>query len=192
MSKQQKEQLQNLCEQFGGVLKGKPGHTRITEHRIVTGSCRPVCQTPYRIPYAYHSEVDKEIQDMMAEGVIEPLKSDWASPMVIVRKKNNTLRLCVDYRKLNAQTEIDAYPMLRIDDILDQIGQANYFTTLDLARGYWQVPVAEEDRHKTAFISPFGRYQFKVMPFGLSGAPALFKGLWTTLQKDCTVLLMLI
>uniref|UniRef100_A0A1X7U5U6 Reverse transcriptase domain-containing protein n=1 Tax=Amphimedon queenslandica TaxID=400682 RepID=A0A1X7U5U6_AMPQE len=109
-------------------------------------------------------ETDKEIQDMLTEVVIEPSKSDWASPMVIVRKKDNTLRLCVNYRKLNAEMEINAYPMPRIDDILDQIGQASYFTTLDLARGYWQVPVAVEDRHKTAFISPIGLYQFKVMP----------------------------
>ena len=97
--------------------------------------------------------------------------------MVIVKKKDNSLRICVDYRKLNAETEIDAYPMPRIDDILDQIGQAKYLSTLDLARGYWQVPVAKEDQHKTAFVTPFGLYQFTVMPFGLSGAPATFQRL---------------
>ena len=95
-----------------------------------------------------------------------------ASPIVIIKKKDDTIRLCVDYRRLNDMTQVDAYPMPRIDDILDQVGQARYITTLDLAKGYWQLPVAEEDRPKTAFITPRGLYQFKMMPFGLCGVPA--------------------
>ena len=112
---------------------------------------------------------------MLEEGVIEPCVSEWASPMVIIKKKDDTIRLCVDYRRLNAEMMMDAYPMPRVDDILDQVGQAKYITTLDLAKGYWQVPVAEEDRHKTAFITTKGLYQFKMMPFGLCGAPATFQ-----------------
>ena len=113
---------------------------------------------------------------MLKEGVIEPCVSEWASPMVIIKKKDDTIQLCIDYRRLNAETVMDAYPMPRVDDILDQVGQAKYITTLDLAKGYyWQVPVAEEDRHKTAFITTKGLYQFKMMPFGLYGAPATFQ-----------------
>ena len=114
---------------------------------------------------------------MLAEGVIEPSQSDWASPIVLVRKKDGSIRLCVDYRKLNAQSKVDAYPMPRIEDILDRVGKANFITTLDLARGYWQVPVSDEDRHKTVFTSPFGLYQFCVMSFILNGAPATFQRL---------------
>ena len=95
--------------------------------------------------------------------------------MVIICKKDDTIRLCVDYRRLNAVTHMDAYPMPRMEKILDQVGQAKYITTLDLAKGYWQVPVAEEDRHKTTFITPRGLYQFKMMSFGLCGAPATFQ-----------------
>ena len=94
--------------------------------------------------------------------------------MVIIKKKDDTIRLCIGYKRLNAETVMDAYPMPRVDDTLDQVGQATYITTLDLAKGYWQVPAAEEDRHKTAFITTKGLYQFEMMPFGLYGAPATF------------------
>ena len=97
---------------------------------------------------------------MLTEGMLETSQSDWASPIVLVRMKDNSIRLCIDYRKLNAQSRIDAYPMPRIEDILGKVGKAKYITTLDLARGYWQVPVADEDKHKTAFTSPFSLYQF--------------------------------
>ena len=91
---------------------------------------------------------------------------------MIIKKKDGTIHLCVDYRRLNAMTQVDAHPMPRIDDIFNQVGQARYITTVDLAKGYWQVPVAAEDHPKTAFITSKGLYQFKMMPFGLCGAPA--------------------
>ena len=84
----------------------------------------------------YKEAVEKEIEIMLKEGIVEPANNEWASPMVIIKKKNDTIRLYVDYRKLNAMTQVDAYPMPRIDDILDQVGQARYITTLDLAKGY--------------------------------------------------------
>ena len=101
----------------------------------------------------------------------------WSFPMVIVKKKDGKARICIDYRKLNAVTEGDAYPMPRIDDILDDLGQSQFITTLYLAKGYWQVPVAREDQEKTAFVSPLGLFHFQTMPFGLCGAPATFQRL---------------
>ena len=95
--------------------------------------------------------------------------------IVLIKKKEGSLRLCVDYRWMNAASRVDAYPMPRIDNLIDRLGAAKYITTLDLTRGYWQVPVAKEDQHKTAFITPFGLFQFRVMPFGLCGAPATFQ-----------------
>jgi len=95
---------------------------------------------------------------------------------VVIKKKGGTIHLYVDYRKLNAETETDAYPMPRIDDILDQLGQAKYIiTTLDLVKGYWQVPITVEDLRKTAFVTSQGLFQFKVMPFGFCGAPVTFQ-----------------
>ena len=97
--------------------------------------------------------------------------------MVIVGKRDGTIRICVDYRKLNAISETDAYPMPRIDELIDKVGGLCYISTLDLTCGYWQIPVAQEDRVKTAFSTPYGLFQFHVMPFGLQGAPATFQRL---------------
>ena len=94
-----------------------------------------------------------------------------------MRKKDKTLRLCVDYRKLNAVSQLEAYPMPRIEDLLDRLGKAKFLTTLDLAKGYWQIPVKQSARDKTAFVTPFSLYQFTRMPFGLSGAPGTFQRL---------------
>ena len=120
-------------------------------------------------------------------SIISPSSSEWASPMVLV-KKDGTLRLCVDYRRVNAASATDAYPLPRIDDIIDQIGRAKYLTTLDLTKGYWQVPVASEDRHKTAFCTPFGLFELNVMPFGLQGALGTFQRLMDGLIRGLSSL----
>ena len=130
---------------------------------------------PYRIPHALRQDVRRELEEMLDHGIIEHSSSDWASPLVIVRKKDSSLRLCVDYRRLNSNSKADAYPMPRVDDLIDLVAGSPYITTLDLTKGYWQVPVAKEDREKTAFTTPFGLYQFTRMPFGLQGAPATFQ-----------------
>ena len=114
---------------------------------------------------------------MLAHNVIQPSRSPWASPIVIVRKKDGSARFCVDYRKLNAITRKDAYPLPRIDDTLDTLSGSQWFSTLDLLSGYWQVEVAEGDRDKTAFATQSGFCEFKVMPFGLCNAPATFQRL---------------
>ena len=103
----------------------------------------------------------------------------------MVKKKDGSLRMCVDYHRLNAVSHIDAYPMPCIDDLIDCLGNARFISTLDLTRGYWQLPVAEKDRHKTAFTTPYGQFQFKMLPFGLSGAPSSFQRLMDKLIKGC-------
>ena len=114
-------------------------------------------------------------------GIIEPSASKWASPIVLVKKKDGTLRFCVDYRWLNSVSQADAYPMPRVDELIDRLGGARFITTLDLTCGYWQVPVSPP---KTAFTTPFSLYQFNVMPFGLQGAPTTFQRMMDQLLKE--------
>ena len=175
LTEQQKAELQSLLTEFEDVLQPKPGQISLAEHHIRTNDAKPVKLPPYRLPHAYREQVRKELDEMLDSGIIEKSTSEWASPIVLVKKKDGTLRMCVDYRRLNSVSQVDAYPMPRIDDLIDGLGQARCISMLDLTKGYWQMPVAEEDRHKTAFTTPIGLFQFRVMPFGLSGAPASFQ-----------------
>ena len=171
LSQDQQEQLKHLLQEFAGVFQDKPGATSMIEHHIKTGSAPSVRLPPYRVPQAFRDSVKAELDEMLASEIIEPSTSDWSAPMVLVKKQDGSLRVCVDYRRLNCVSETDAYPMPRIDDLIDQVGGSRFISTLDLTRGYWQVPVAKEDRPKTAFVTPYGLFQFNVMPFGLQGAP---------------------
>ena len=111
---------------------------------------------------------------MLSRGVIRPSTSPWASPVVLVQKKDGSTRFCLDYRKLNSK---DAYPLTRIDDTLDTLTGSKLFSTVDLLSGYWQVEVADADKEKTAFTTQEGLFEFNVMPFGLCNAPATFQQL---------------
>eukprot|EP00731_Ephydatia_muelleri_P021177 Em0013g904a len=177
LTPEQKTELCTLLKEVPGVMSNIPGVTRMAEHRIETGNARPVKLPPYRIPQAYRETIQLEVKEMLEAGIIEPSTSDWCAPIVPVKKKDGTLRLCVDYRRLNAVSESDAYPMPRVDDLIDRLGGVSYITTMDLTRGYWQVPVSPDDKHKTAFAAPSGLFQFTRMPFGLKGAPATFQRL---------------
>lgn len=131
---------------------------------------------------------------MLQEGIIEPVSGPWASPVVIVPKQSGEPRFCVDYRALNKLTVKDSYPLPRIDESLDSLARGNLISTIDLARGYWQVTVAESSRPKTAFVSHCGLFQFRVLPFGLCNAPATFQRLMNTVlaglvYKTCAIYL---
>ncbi len=155
----------------------KLSRTDAVEHYIELkeGHERPLKCPPRRIPPGRKQMVEQEVEKMLKNDIISPSSGPWASPIVLVSKKDNTVRFCVDYRKLNRATKLDAYPLARIDDCIDALQGAKYFCTLDLASGYWQIKVAESDREKTAFTSHLGLFKFNVMPFGLTNAPATFQ-----------------
>ena len=124
---------------------------------------------------------------LLAARVIRPSSSQWSSPVVLVVKKDNKLRFCVDYKKLNALNLKDAYPLPLIDDALQELAGHRYYTNLDLYSGYWQIPVKEKSVNKTAFVTKYGIYEFLVMPFGLTNAPATFQRAMNQLMADFIV-----
>ena len=174
---QQRDQLFSLLCEFHeafALSDGERGETRMVELEIDTGGARPTSQAPRRAPFALRQEIARQLTKMQSQGVIRPSSSDWASPIVLVKKKDGTLRFCVDYRELNSTTKADLFPLPRIDDLLDLLGESKFFSTLDLASGYWQVRVHPDSVEKTAFVTHQG---FRVMPFGLKNAPAVFQRL---------------
>ena len=132
---------------------------------------------PRRIPYFQQDEVQQDISAKEAAGIVRKSTSPWAFPIVVVRKKDGSARICVDYRRLNDVPKKDAHPLPRIDDIFDALRGAKYFSTLDLASGYHVVPVDKTDQDKTGFVTPWGHYEYTVMLFGLCNTPATFQRL---------------
>ncbi|KAL0159612.1 hypothetical protein M9458_043337, partial [Cirrhinus mrigala] len=152
------------CPEGGAAAPGQsvPGCTNVVHHDIKTPTGVIVRQRPYRIPEARRQAIEEEIQQML-------------NPIVMVPKPDGTLRFCNDFRRLNEVSEFDGYPMPRVDELLDRLGRARYISTLDLTKGYWQVPLTASAKPKTAFSTPSGHWQYRTLPFGLHGAPATFQ-----------------
>ena len=181
----QRRELHGVMMENSSIFHRSPGRTSLVEHEIHTGDIPPIRQKPYRIPYAKRELVKKELEEMLEAKVIRPSMSPWASPIVLVPKKDGKVRFCVDYRKLNSKANFDAYPMPRVEEMFESIGAAKVISTLDLAKGYWQIPMSPSSREKTAFATPFGLFEFDVMPFGLHNAPATFQRLMNHILLDC-------
>lgn len=158
--------------------------TKLAQHRIDTGDHLPVSVPPYRVGPSQRAEIDRQAQEMLDNGVTRPSNSPYSSPALLVKKSDGTMRFCVDFRRLNAITKKDVYPLPRIDDMLDALGKADYFTTIDLQSGFWQIPLHPDDIEKTAFSTARGHHEFVVMPFGLCNAPATFQRVMDQLLRD--------
>eukprot|EP00117_Sycon_ciliatum_P032506 scpid17251/ scgid4942/ Retrovirus-related Pol polyprotein from transposon 17.6; Protease; Reverse transcriptase; Endonuclease len=151
------------------------GYCDIFPHKIDTSTHTPIKQAARRIPYHRRVALQTLLDELLEKGIIQESISPWASPIVLVPKKNGSLRLCVDYRKLNGVTKPDAYPIPRVDDMLDSLSGCKWFSSLDLASGYWQIAMDPDDRAKTAFTTPLGLYEFTVLPMGCRNGPATFQ-----------------
>ena len=154
------------------------------QHRINTGPANPIRQPPRRLPFGKREVEKQELEKMLKRNVIEPSNSAWSSPIVLVSKKDGSTRFCVDYRKLNDVTIKDAYPLPRIDECLDSLSESKWFSCMDLNSGFWQIGMDPADKHKTAFSTSQGLYQFTVMPFGLVNSPSTFERLMADVFRD--------
>lgn len=183
----QRARLQALLDKYAHSFAQDDndlGYTDAVQHRIPTVDDVPVAQ-PYRsIPPNQLQEVKEHIKGLLAQKAITESYSPYAAPVVLVRKKDGSLRLCIDYRRLNAKTVGDAYPLPRIQESFDALVGAQYFSTLDLASGYHQIAMDPRDQHKTAFSTPFGLYEYTRMPMGLVSAPATFQRLMQATVAD--------
>ncbi|XP_039068452.1 uncharacterized protein LOC120214696 [Hibiscus syriacus] len=176
--------LQELLEEFKEVFEEPRGMSpsRKHDHAIVLKQgTQPVNLRPYRFVHHHKAEVEKQITEMLSSSIIQVSKSPFASPCLLIKKKDETLRFCVDYRKLNSATVKNKFLIPIVEDLLDELNEAVFFSKIDLRSGYWQIRIKEEDIPKTAFRTHQGHYEFKVMSFGLINAPATFQALMNDL-----------
>lgn len=151
------------------------GCTNITTMDIELKDTTPVVYRPYRLSHTERAEVRAMVDELLQNNIIRESSSPYASPIILVKKKTGDKRLCVDYRALNNKTIKQHYPIPRMEDQIDRLAGNNYFSTLDLASGYYQIPISEDSKFKTAFVTPDGQFEFNRMPFGLANAPAVFQ-----------------
>jgi hypothetical protein len=166
--------LREYRDVFPEEVPGLPPRRDIDFSIELAPGAVPVSRTPYRMSTPELVELKLQLKEMMDKGYIRPSVSPWGAPVLFVKKKDDTLRLCIDYRQLNKVTIKNKYPLPRIDDLFDQLGGASIFSKIDLRSGYHQVRIKGEDIHKTAFRTRYGHYEFVVVPFGLTNAPATF------------------
>ena len=167
--------IKRLLLEFQHLFPDVPSCTTCIYHDVEVGTAAPCKQHPYRVNPIKLQYLKKEIEYMLKNKIIEPSNSDWSSPCILVPKPDGTYRFCTDFRKLNAVTKADSFPLPRIEDCIDKLGTAKYVTTLDLLKGYWQVPLTDRAKELSAFVTPEGLYQYRVMPFGMKNAPATFQ-----------------
>ena len=180
------ERLQELLFNYQHVFSisdGDLGTTHMVQHRIDTGNALPIRIQPRRTSPWKHDEIERQVTNLLQQGKVKESSSPWSFPVVLATKKDGSQRLCVDYRQLNAVTIKDAFPLPRVDDSLAALSGSRWFSTLDLASGYWQVAMDAGTQEKAAFVTSSGLYEWTVMPFGLCNAPSTFARLMELVLK---------
>ena len=188
LNPKEKSRILEMLIKYEDVLEydqEKPNVVPDVKHKIIIEpNQKPILQKRYKENPDKKKFIKKEIEKMLKANRIRESYSPWASPVTLAKKKNNSYRFCIDYRKVNAVTKSDAYPLPRIDELLERYQTAKWFTSMDLASGFHQVEMEESDKEKTAFICSEGLYEFNVMPFGLKNAPGTFQRMMDKILKE--------
>jgi len=167
-----------LLSDFDDVFFGVPGRTTLGVHHIeLKPDTRPISCAPYLLNQEKAQVLKTELDNLLEQGIIEDSTSPWASPIVMVPKADGSLRLCTYFRKVNSCTVPDLFPLPRVEDLIDRVGRTKFLTKLDMTRGYWQVPLDDPSVPISVFVTPFGHFQWRYMPFGLRNVPATFSSL---------------
>ena len=173
----QQEELKQLIHEYEHLFPDIPTRTDKIYHDVIVEDSKPVKQHPYRMNPLKRKYLQDEVNYLLENDFIEPSQSNYSSPCILVPKSNGTYRMCTDYRKVNSVTKTDSFPIPRIDDCIDKVGNSKYVTKFDLLKGFWQVPLTDRTKEVSAFATPNGLYQYKVMPFGMKNSPATFQRL---------------
>ena len=184
LSPSQTKDICTLLHKYSEVFGDHPQRSTLISHDVqLLPGTSPIRQAPYRLNPQKRHQMQKEVGYLLDQGLAVPSKSPWASPCLLVPKEDGQQRFCTDYRRVNAVTVPDAYPLPRVDDLIDEVGQARYITKLDLLKGYYQIPLTEDAQQISAFITPFGLFQYLVAPFGMRNCPATFQRAMNTLVQ---------
>ena len=173
----QQEELKQLIHEYEHLFPDIPTRTDKIYHDVIVEDSKPVKQHPYRMNPLKRKYLQDEVKYLLENDFIEPSQSNYSSPCILVPKSNGTYRMCTDYRKVNSVTKTYSFPIPRIDDCIDKVGNSKYVTKFDLLKGFWQVPLTDRAKEVSAFATPHGLYQYKVMPFGMKNSPATFQRL---------------
>ena len=184
LSTEERNDVAELVQEFAHLFPDTPKRTKLIMHAVDVGNASPCKQHPYWVNPQKLLHLQKKIEYMLENKLIEPSNSEWSSPCILVPKPDGSFRYCTDFHKLNAVTKSDSFSIPRIDYCIDKIGHAKFVSKLDLLKGFWQVPLTERAKKLSAFVTPKGLYQYKVMPFGMKNAPATFQRLINQLTQD--------
>ena len=184
MNENERTEIKNLILEFAHLFPNVPNRTDSIYHDVDVGDANPIKQHPYRMNPLKQRHCQTEIDYMLENDIIEPSSSPWSSPCLLVPKPDGSFRFCTDFRKVNSLTKTDSYPLPRIEDCIDKVGNAKYVSKFDLLKGYWQVPLTEKAKEVSAFVTSNGFFQYKVMPFGMKNAPATFQRMVNHLISD--------
>ena len=177
-------ELEHLILEHSDIFPDVPSRTTIMNHDVDVGNTEPVKQHPFRVNPQKRAYLQQEMKYMLDNDLIEASQSPWSSPCILVPKPDKSYRFCTDFRKVNAVTKADSYPLPRIEDCIDRVSHSCYVSKFDLLKGYWQVPLTNRAKEISAFVTPDGLFQYKVMPFGMRNAPATFQRLINHIIRD--------